>query len=775
MEGQAGRAILLGDSPRLPSPATHRAMELRELAERVLFATTLEEKLQCPTVVTDGRPGSALAAPPTPGRPRELTFKVQGSSKAEFPGLHRLDNERERGRLLHFFANHELLATELMALVLLRFPDAPAAFRRDVLQTLRDEQEHTRLYLARMQACGIAFGELPVSGYFWRAVSGMSNPMDYVAGLSLTFEQANLDFARHFARGFATVGDADTATLLDQIYRDEIAHVAYGLKWFRRWKQPGQGDWEAFCAQLKFPLSPQRAKGLALNIEGRRAAGLDAQFIAELDVYAQSKGRTPSVFVFNPFAEAYIAHGRAFTPVKHQAQLARDLGNLPQFLCRQDDIVLVEKRPAVEFLSGIKQAGFPLPEFVAGSAGLRHDVVRTAQHAGSETGAPALAQRKLGRLRPWAWGPDSVELLAPLFASLTGEARTAGGSFNDGIARLYSKAWSAGFLRAFLSGDRADGTPVPAVRDRRVARAPHDASDREPPRAAASRRHGAGAPCLCPLDEVGIAVDTLDAALDAVATIRARGHHRVVVKQALGLAGHNAIRLWEPELLDAQRRWLEKSLQGGRQLVVEPWLERLVDFSAQLEMEPSGLRLLGYTGLVTDGRGQFLANTAAPNFARSLPPAVLDCFHEQRGAAGLLRELLATLFKSLETELKSAGYRGPVGVDAFVYRDREGRARLKPVVEINPRYTMGRLTLELMQRVAPGASGKFRLVNAAALRTEGFVDFSACAQRLHERFPLRLEGEPIPKIRSGAVYLNDPAQAQAVLAIFQVADDVRGL
>ena len=44
--------------------------------------------------------------------------------------------------------------------------------------------------------------------------------------------------------------------------------------------------------------------------------------------------------------------------------LARDLANLPQFLGRSDDIVLVAKRPSVEFLSAVKDAGFPLPEFV---------------------------------------------------------------------------------------------------------------------------------------------------------------------------------------------------------------------------------------------------------------------------------------------------------------------------------------------------------------------------------------------------------------------------
>src|SRR5881394_4078111 len=314
-------------------------MELRALAERILFATTLEEKLRCPTVVTDEQPGSALVAPVMPGRPHELKFKPQGLGKAEFPGTQRLEKEEERGRLLHFFANHELLATELMALVLLRFPNAPPAFRRGVLQTLRDEQAHTLLYLKRMKECGIHFGELPVSGYFWRTVSTMEHPMDYVSALSLTFEQANLDFCQHFAREFQQVGDRTTAKLLDKIYRDEIGHVAYGLKWFRRWKNPGESDWTAFCRQLKFPLSPQRAKGLTLNVEGRRAAGLDAAFVAELNVYSQSKGRTPSVFVFNPLAEGHLAHGKRFTPVKHQALLARDLANLPQFLCRADDIV----------------------------------------------------------------------------------------------------------------------------------------------------------------------------------------------------------------------------------------------------------------------------------------------------------------------------------------------------------------------------------------------------------------------------------------------------
>jgi len=714
-------------------------MELRDFAEQVLFATTLDDKLQSPAVVTDDRPGFPLLAPHAPGRPAELRFKPQGSGKADFPSVHRLEREHERGRLLHFFANHELLATELMALALLRFPNAPATFRRGVWQTLKDEQLHTRLYVQRMRQCGIQFGELPVSGYFWRSVSPMESPLDYVAGLCLTFEQANLDFCRYFARGFQVVGDGDTALLLDQIYRDEIGHVAYGLKWFRRWKNPDQSDWEAFCRQLKFPLSPQRAKGLTLNVEGRRAAGLDPAFIAELNVYSQSKGRTPSVFVFNPFAEGHIARGKSFTPVRHQAMLASDLANLPQFLCRSDDIVLLAKRPSVEFLSAVKQAGFPLPEFVE-------------LEEGRIGPASSLCQRKIGSLRPWAWGPDSVELLEPLFAKVTGEARTASQRFNEPIARLYSKAWSADFLRTVLARSRRGDEAHPPELESQSLPAP-----------------AAAEPWLCTEHEAGVAVDTLEGALEAIAVIRRHGHYRVVAKEAHGLAGHNAIRLWEPEVLAAQQRWLAHALQNGRQLVFEPWLERELDFSVQLEMGPRSLKLCGYTGLINDRRGQFQANWAVANYDRRIPANVAALFRAPADISGCLQRLYGDILSLLEAELRHAGFVGPVGIDAFVYHTPQGDCRLKPVVEINPRHTMGRLTLELMKQTCPGSCGLFRLVSRAQARAEGFADFAAYARSLSERFPLRLEGEPVPKIRKGALCLNDPAQAQVCLATFQVS------
>jgi uncharacterized ferritin-like protein (DUF455 family) len=710
-------------------------MELRALAAQILFGTTLAEKLASPAAITDDQPGPAVDTPAAPGRPARLEFKPHAIGKSGFPGLHRLEAVSERGKLLHFFGNHELLATELMALVLLKFPAAPAAFRTGVLRTLQDEQEHTRLYIERMHACGVEFGDLPVSGYFWRYVSPMEHPIDYVASLCLTFEQANLDFAGHYGRRFATVGDAASAKLLGKIYRDEIGHVAYGLKWFRRWKHPGESDWDAFCRTLKFPLSPQRAKGFALNVAGRRAAGLDPEFIAQLDVYSQSKGRTPSVFVFNPFTEGRLADGKAFNPTKLQARLARDLENLPQFLCRQDDIVLTRRKPSIEFLSRVKQAGFPLPEFVeipgGGAVGRNHRLTDEAA-AGHGPGLPILAARKLGSLRPWGWGPDSLELLKPLFASVTGETRAEEKRFNPGLAQLYSKSWSAELLRKIISEKAAIGW-------------------------------------LCTENEIGAAVNSLEAARQAIGAIRARGHHNVVVKQAFGVAGSQALRLLEPEVLETQWRWMEAACARKRELVVEPWLDRLQDFSVQLEMTATGLKRSGFTGLLTDARGQFVANFAESHHHTRLPARAVAQFREPPDISRRLLEFYEELRARLETELRAADFLGPVGVDAFVYRDIHGAVRLKPVVEINPRFTMGRVLVELMRQTCQNCAGSFRLVNAAQLRAEGFEDFPGYARALEDKFPLRFEGEPAPRIREGALCLNDPATAQTCLAIFRVS------
>jgi hypothetical protein len=265
-----------------------------------------------------------------------------------------------------------------------------------------------------------------------------------------------------------------------------------------------------------------------------------------------------------------------------------------------------------------------------------------------------------------------------------------------------------------------------------------------------------------------VAVRSLAGALTAIAEIRGRGHHKIIVKEALGVAGSNAMRLFEPVLRETHRRWLERALSNGRELVVEPWLEREMDFSAQLEMGPEGLNLCGYTGLLNDARGQFQGNWAETHHHKRIPSRVIAWFDAAADVSGLILAVYADLFALLEEELRARQFMGPLGIDAFIYREAAGRLRLKPVVEINPRYTMGRVTVELMKQTSQGSCGVFRLVNRAQLLAAGVADFPVYARLLEARHPLQFAGGPAPKIREGAVCLNDPARAKTCLAVFQV-------
>lgn len=372
-------------------------MNIKDVAESVLFSRSLEQKLSSPASTTDYQKELLVSLPDLPGRPNELIISEKGV-KVEFPGTHKIDDKHERGKMLHFLANHELLATELMALVLLKFPNAPSEFRQGVYQTMREEQAHTRMYMRRMKECDIEFGQLPVNDYFWRMVAPMECPLDFVSRLSLVFEQANLDYSLHYAKLFRQTGDTATAAVLEKIYHDEIDHVGHGLKWFRKWKEEGLTDWAAFKKQLHFPLTTARAKGMApYNAAGRKLAGIDDEWIDALEVIEQSRGRTPIIHWFNPNEElAMTLHQKPlknFQAKKNQLALEEDLRILPLTWARRDDVVLVDQMPTREHLRNLKHWGFPVPEFI-----IKEDT-------------KDLKERKIGGLCPWAWGPQSSKMM----------------------------------------------------------------------------------------------------------------------------------------------------------------------------------------------------------------------------------------------------------------------------------------------------------------------------------------------------------------------------
>ena len=265
-------------------------MELREFAERILLSESLDEKLaRVATTWTDKRPGEA-SRPERPARPTELQFAARRTAPV-MPKPGAFKDVRKRAIAHHIMANHELQALEVMAWVLVAFPEAPAEFRRGMIDVMLDEQRHTRLHIVRAAALGLRFGELPVNSYIWQKAQQFESVLDYLAGLPLVFEGANLDHTLEFATLFEQAGDERSAAIMRAIHHDEIHHVAFGLEWLRKLKSPEQSDWEAFQSHLKWPLRAEKARGEIFQREARQAAGMSDEFIEQLEGRLNPRGK----------------------------------------------------------------------------------------------------------------------------------------------------------------------------------------------------------------------------------------------------------------------------------------------------------------------------------------------------------------------------------------------------------------------------------------------------------------------------------------------------
>lgn len=658
---------------------------LRGYAERVLWGATLADKLAPPAGRSDSDPAGGRL-PPFPGRPPALQA---GRAGAPFPTARELETDRGRGQALHLFANHELLALELMAAALVRWPDAPPAWRRGLVDTMADEQVHLALYLDRMAQLGVALGEVEVGRFFWDALAGAPTPAAFTAGLALALEQANLDHAAFYGAAFRAAGDEPTALLMDRVLDDEVRHVALGLRWFRRWKDPSQSDWDAFVATLPPPLTPTRARGRLLKPGLRERAGFDAPFINALEVAGHSRGRVPRVWVFNPDCEAEIAQGPASSPSREVDLLSRDLSLLPLFLASPGDVVLAPEPVDAGILQGLLRQGFDLPELA---------VVRAWPH---DLRAPTLRGRKLGPLMPWGWSPAVASRLSAAFEGPSGWSDARGALHGKDVAlELQADVQARLGLADWLHGDEAVGRRCTAV--------------------------------------------------DQVAAALAQLGGPAVVKARLGTAGRRMIRC-AGALEGTQSGWLRRVLAQQGAVVVEAWLPRVADLSWHFDVEPGQApRFRGRVCFETTADGRF---TGLRLGAAALAPAVAALL---QGREERVRRALGDGLRAL-IDRRCPDFVGPVGVDALVSQGPAG-LRLRPVVEINPRWTMGRVGLALERRLAGGTPALWLQLPASlagALRT------------IEAAHPVVRDARS-GLLRQGALCTNDPARARQVVGLWAI-------
>lgn len=256
---------------------------VQEFCMQILESGELEDKLH-PPISAEGEPLIDRVGPSLhidrPARAAALQLRERAG---KLPRLNELGDTGPRAETLARFAHHELLAVELFAWALLRWPEAPAPLRRGWLITLQDEQRHLELYLDRLQSLGSRLSDHALSDYLWKHVPAIDaspyGPLAFLTAMGLTFEQANLDFSLLYRDAFRAVEDEASARVMQVVHDEEIGHVKLASHWLRQLKRPGQSDVGCYEEAVPFPLSAARAKGRRFEVGARRKAGLSEEMI----------------------------------------------------------------------------------------------------------------------------------------------------------------------------------------------------------------------------------------------------------------------------------------------------------------------------------------------------------------------------------------------------------------------------------------------------------------------------------------------------------------
>jgi uncharacterized ferritin-like protein (DUF455 family) len=261
------------------------AASIRDFCRHVLESGDLDAKL-APPRDEQGRPLRDDVESPAilidaPARSDGL--RMRGGAP-RLPRPKELVAAEARAVCLARFAHHELMAVELFAWALLRWPDLAPELRAGWLRALEDEQLHCHLYLERLAALGDRLEDHVQSDYFWKQAPAIAasphGPRAFLAAMGLTLEQANLDFTLTYRDAFRAAGDEPSAHVCQRVHDDELRHVRLASDWLMRLSPDHAGDpVAAYDDAVPFPLAANRAKGKRFDAAARRRAGLSEALI----------------------------------------------------------------------------------------------------------------------------------------------------------------------------------------------------------------------------------------------------------------------------------------------------------------------------------------------------------------------------------------------------------------------------------------------------------------------------------------------------------------
>ena len=176
-------------------------------------------------------PEVGQAQPPMqPRRPEKPELLAPRDVPQRKPGT-----ELGRIALLHAVAHIELNAVDLHWDIIARFShiSLPIGFYDDWVKCADEESKHFNLLADCLEELGSHYGAMPAHQGLWRAAEDTATDfMGRLAVVPMVLEARGLDVTPNMIRLFKQAKQASAVAALETIYAEEVAHVAYGSKWF---------------------------------------------------------------------------------------------------------------------------------------------------------------------------------------------------------------------------------------------------------------------------------------------------------------------------------------------------------------------------------------------------------------------------------------------------------------------------------------------------------------------------------------------------------------
>ena len=185
-----------------------------------------------------------------------------------------------RQAILHAVAHIELNAVDLHWDLIGRFTETtlPMGFYDDWVKAADEESKHFNLICDCLDENGSYYGALAAHAGMWRAAEDTAEDiMGRLAVVPMVLEARGLDVTPGMIQIFKSAKDKGTVAALEVIYAEEVAHVAYGSKWFhflcgRHDLDPKEVFHDLVRRYFHGPLKPP------FNEEKRADAGLPPDF-----------------------------------------------------------------------------------------------------------------------------------------------------------------------------------------------------------------------------------------------------------------------------------------------------------------------------------------------------------------------------------------------------------------------------------------------------------------------------------------------------------------